>query len=340
MRWANGRLHNVRRSGVCDLTDFPICLLCNSARHLWRGRSCDSSHLNQDLEIASPAKGKASLYSRQWIQPVSDVGKLTDFSRHNQAYMPLVPTYGDMVHGASSPNAAIILNQSEETITRWAQRGVLPVHRIQNQYLFNRAELQEWAALHSHQVVPELVAPSGVNGEFPSLTAAIDRGGICYRVPGGSRNAVLEAVTHLPGIPPGVNRPNLHQLLVHREALASTGMGNGIAIPHPRDPLVVRIQQPCVMLCFLAQAVDFCAIDGQPVRVLFMVLSPSVRVHLQILARLAFVLHDDVLKELLGEVASREAILERIRAIEASSAAATSVQVGAPPEMPDANEIR
>lgn len=237
-------------------------------------------------------------------------------------------------------DAAIILNKSEETITRWAQRGLLPVHRIQNQYLFNRAELQEWAALHNHPVVPELVAPSAASEQLPSLAAAIDRGGIFYQVSGGTRDKVLEAVTHLPGIPPGVNRSNLHQLLVRREALALTGLGNGIAIPHPRDPLVVRIQQPYVMLCFLAEAVDFSAIDGQPVRVLFMVLSPSVRVHLQILARLAFVLHDDVLKELLGKVASREAILERLRAIEASSDAATSGQLGAPQELPDANEIR
>ena len=129
----------------------------------------------------------------------------------------------------------------------------------------------------------------------------------------------LAAVARLPEIPASVNRGLLYELLLAREALASTSIGDGIAIPHPRDPVVVHVDHPLVLLCFLRQPVDFRAMDGQPVRILFLLLTPSIRDHLRMLARLAAALHDDTLKLLLRETAPREAILDRLASIEKDS---------------------
>jgi nitrogen PTS system EIIA component len=214
-------------------------------------------------------------------------------------------------------DVARLLNVTEQTVHRWVRSGSLPAHRIHDQYMFNRVELQEWAAVHAHRVSPELLAPQGAASELPRLGAAMERGGIFYDTPGGAREEVLEAVVQLPAIPPRLDRRLLYQLLVAREALASTGVGNGIAIPHPRDPVVIHADEPLVLLCFLRQAVEFNALDGQPVQVLFVLLSPSVRAHLQMFARLAFALHDAEFQELLRTAAPREAILSRVRAIEA-----------------------
>jgi PTS system nitrogen regulatory IIA component len=213
-------------------------------------------------------------------------------------------------------DVARLLSVSENTIYRWVRSGSLPAHRLHDQYLFNRVELQEWAALHKHRVSPELFAPNGSAEELSTLHAAIERGGIFHHVPGKRREEVLEAVTRLPGIPTGVDRPLLYQLLMAREALASTSVGDGVAIPHPRDPVVVQVDESLVLLCFLDQPVDFRALDGQPVRVLFLLLTPSVRQHLQMLAKLASALHDEALKELLRAAAPKEAILERVHLIE------------------------
>lgn len=219
-------------------------------------------------------------------------------------------------------DVARLLDVSEQTVYRWVQNGSLPAHRIHDQFMFNRVELQEWAALHKHRVSPELLAPNGTLEELPSLRAAMERGGIFYEVAGESREEVLQAVAQLPGIPAKVDRRLLYQLLAAREALASTGVGNGIAIPHPRDPVVVHTDEPLVLLCFLKRPVDFHALDGRPVRVLFVLLSPSVRKHLQMFARLAFALHDDGLKRLLESGAPREAILDRVRLVEKAEAPA------------------
>lgn len=218
----------------------------------------------------------------------------------------------------STREAARLLNVSEDTVYRWIRDGKLPAHRIHDHYRFNRVELQEWAASHQHRVSPELYAPNGSAAEIPSLRAALARGGVYYDVPGKTREEVLEAVSGLPRIPSGVDRSLLYQLLVCREALASTGVGAGIAIPHPRDPVVVHVDEPVVILCFLARPVEFGAFDGEPVRVLFTLLSPTVSRHLQMLSRLSFALHDETLREMLVRQAPAADLLAHLAAVEAA----------------------
>lgn len=60
--------------------------------------------------------------------------------------------------------------------------------------------------------------------------------------------------------------------LFKREDLGSTGMGGGVAIPHVRLPAVKR---PFGMLATLAQPLDFAAIDGQAVDIVFLLLLPT-----------------------------------------------------------------
>ena len=217
-------------------------------------------------------------------------------------------------------DVARLLNVAEETVYRWARKGTLPAHRVHDQYLFNRVELQEWAAFHKHRVSTELFAAADeFENVSPDLLSALERGGITHDLPGETREEVLSTISRLPGIPAGVNRELLHQLLLAREALASTSIGDGIAIPHPRDPVVVHVARPLVFLCFLRGAVDFGAPDGKPVRVVFLLLSPSVRDHLRILAKLAAALHDEALKKLLHAAAPAREILERVAALEKSA---------------------
>ncbi len=227
-------------------------------------------------------------------------------------------------------DVARLLNVSEDTVYRWAEEGSLPAHRIGEQFRFNRVELQEWAATHGHRVSPRLFAAQSPADGQPSLHDALQRGGIYFDIPGTRRDKVLAAVAELPGIPARVDRSLLRQLLIGRETLAPTAVGGGIALPHPRDPLVVKVDEPYVLLCFLKEPVDFRATDGRPVRVLLTLLSPSIRVHLQLLAKLAFALHDEMLLRLLSGTPSREAVLERFRVLESEPRAAAKSTGGHP----------
>jgi PTS system nitrogen regulatory IIA component len=98
--------------------------------------------------------------------------------------------------------------------------------------------------------------------------------------------------------------------------MGSTGIGDGIAIPHVRNPILLHVKRPFVSLFLLDRPVDFEAVDGKPVHALFVVVAPSVPVHLRVLAHLGHVLRDPTLRRLLADRASADRIMERIRVLE------------------------
>ncbi len=209
--------------------------------------------------------------------------------------------------------AARLLSVSERTVYRWIREQKISAYKIGEAYRFNRAELLEWATARRTPASPEIVAePEDASVLQPSLCEALHAGGIHYRVAGRTREEALRAVVDLMRLPDGMDRSFLYQVLAEREALGSTAVGDGIAVPHPRSPLVPHITSPSVTLSFLEQAVDFDALDGKPVDTLFTIVSPTVRSHLHLLARLAFVLRRDAVADALRGRASREAIVEAL----------------------------
>lgn len=225
-------------------------------------------------------------------------------------------------------DAAQILNVSEKTIYRWIKQGVIPAYQISDQYRFNRAELLEWATSRRINVSPEIFAePNGGEVPPPSLSEALRAGGVHYRVGGTDKASVLHAVVDMIKLPEEVDREFLYQVLLAREALGSTGLGEGIAIPHVRNPIVLHLSRPLVTLCFLERPVDFGAIDGQPVTTLFTLISPTVRAHLHLLSRLGYALRDPDFKNAILKQASRDEILEALRRVEVSMANTSSARL-------------
>jgi PTS system nitrogen regulatory IIA component len=208
-------------------------------------------------------------------------------------------------------DAARLLQVSEKTLYRWIQKGALPAYRIHDEYRFNRVELEEWAATH-HRPLRLPAAPAAAQTTPPNLGAAIVRGGVYYRVGGRTRDQVFETLVTLPGIPRHVNSSLLLEMLRTREGLASTAVGGGIAIPHPRNPLVLGVDEATVLLCFLEHPVDFSALDAKRVHTVVLVLSPTIEAHLQTLARIGLVLQDHAFRKLLEKRATCEAILARL----------------------------
>jgi PTS system nitrogen regulatory IIA component len=100
--------------------------------------------------------------------------------------------------------------------------------------------------------------------------------------------------------------------------MASTAIGDGIAIPHVRNPIVLHVPRSMVTLCFLERPVDFGALDGKPVHCLFTMVSPTVRAHLHLLSRLAFALRDAGFLEIVRRQGLRDQILDELRRVESS----------------------
>jgi nitrogen PTS system EIIA component len=215
-------------------------------------------------------------------------------------------------------DVARLFTVSEKTVYRWLDQQSLPGYRVNSQYRFNRAEILEWAMANRINVSPELFSePESVGMRLESLSEAIKTGGIYYRVSGKDKNSALRSIVELMHMPEEVNREFLLNILIAREEMASTGIGDGIAIPHVRNPILLHVPKATVSLCFLEEPIDFKSIDHQPVYCLFTIISPTVRAHLYLLSRLSFALRDESLKKAIKILAAREEIFSHISRIEA-----------------------
>jgi PTS system nitrogen regulatory IIA component len=217
------------------------------------------------------------------------------------------------------------LNVTEATITRWIKQRGLPTFHVSGQYRFHRAELLEWATANGIKVSVELFDNLKDDDEpLPSLREALEVGGIFYQLQDTSKDRALRALMQVLPVPEGTDRELLLRLFLAREASASTAIGDGIAIPHVRNPIVLQVQRPMITLCFLEKAVDFGAIDGKPVHVLFSLICPTTRTHLQMLSRLSHALHDPQFKAVVTRPGMRDEILNEASRVDAAQAMPTS----------------
>ena len=216
---------------------------------------------------------------------------------------------------------------SEKTVYRWIKAREIPAYRINEQYRFNRAELLEWATARRVPVSANIFHEAGA-GPVPNLSDALLAGGIVYRLVATDVKSALAAAVEAMRLPDAVDREQLLQVLLAREALASTAVGDGVAIPHVRNPIVLHVSRPAITLCFLERPVDFGALDGKPVHCLFTMVSPTVRAHLTLLSRLAFAMRDPGFQDVIRRQALRDEILTELRRVEAGLAQSRPPQGG------------
>lgn len=213
--------------------------------------------------------------------------------------------------------AASYLRVDEATVRRWIQRRGLPVHRVNERLHLNAIELWEWATEQGIPVSRTLLEQAQRRPEqVPPLSRLLTAGGIHHDVGGRDRAGVLREIVQRLPLPAEVDREFLATTLEAREAMGSTGIGDGIAIPHVRNPILLHVPAPFVTLCLLRDAVEFGAMDGRPVHALFTVVSTNVPGHLRILGQLGFALHNEELRRLLVQRSPAPEILARVQAVE------------------------
>jgi PTS system nitrogen regulatory IIA component len=209
------------------------------------------------------------------------------------------------------------LGVPEATARRWVKNRGLPVHRADERLFVNPVELWEWATEQQLPVSPDLLMHAlKERASVPPISTLLLSGGIHHAVRGASAAAVLSAVVARLPLPAQVDRAFLATALTAREAMGSTGIGYGIAIPHVRNPILLHVEEPLVSLALLAHPVDFGAADGQLVHALFTVISPTVPIHLRILAQLSLLLRDEPLRRLLERNAPGPELMVHIGELE------------------------
>jgi len=112
-------------------------------------------------------------------------------------------------------------------------------------------------------------------------------------------------------------RATLLDALREREQLHSTGIGDGVALPHARNALVGLVDRPIMVFGRHDQGIPYGAIDGAPARLFFLLIAPTVTQHLAMLARVSRILRDPKLRKALLAAESRDEITSLIRDAEA-----------------------
>jgi nitrogen PTS system EIIA component len=219
----------------------------------------------------------------------------------------------------SLEQVADALNLPIETVERWVRQGRIPYQRQEGEIRFPQRVLEKWAAQHK---LPFHIATESEGGkevcQTDNIHEAMQRGGVYYDIEGSDPESILEsAVEHLTDLDLSeADQKILLTRLLEREKMASTGVGKGVAIPHPRTPLAKAVPYPTICTFFLETAAAFQAIDDRPVFVLFLLLSPHTKAHLHCLSRLAFCVRDDAFVTFLRSRPTPQALYEHVAAFE------------------------
>jgi PTS system nitrogen regulatory IIA component len=139
------------------------------------------------------------------------------------------------------------------------------------------------------------------------LADFLDFDAIKTALPGGNKRSLLQQLSNLAGQRLGVDAATVLASLTEREALGSTGFGQGVAIPHGKIEGLTRIYG---LFARLGEAVEYKAIDGRPVDLVFLLLSPpdSGAEHLKALASISRVTRNVATLEKMRGARSRDAL--------------------------------
>ncbi|MGB9604072.1 MAG: PTS sugar transporter subunit IIA [Verrucomicrobiia bacterium] len=132
------------------------------------------------------------------------------------------------------------------------------------------------------------------------------------------RDELLQAL--VSKIPDLKNRPEAQETLlraiIERESLHSTGIGDGIALPHARNALVGLVEHPVIVFGRHKDGIPYGAIDGEPAKLFFLIVAPNVTQHLHILARISRILRQPGITKSLLSANTPEKVISIIKETE------------------------
>ena len=151
--------------------------------------------------------------------------------------------------------------------------------------------------------ITDLVAPEAI---LPALKVS-------------SKKQALQELAAKAATLTGQNERSVFEVLLQREKLGSTGVGNGVAIPHGKLP---KLTQVFGLFARLDRPVDFDALDGQQVDLVFLLLAPegAGADHLKALARVARLLRDPEVARKLRDARDASAIYSVLSLTSATAA--------------------
>jgi len=203
------------------------------------------------------------------------------------------------------------LQLAEKTVLRMAQRGEMPGAKIASQWRFMRPVIDDWFAAKMQAMPPtKLNSLAKAQADMLSLHELIRPELMSLNLQPGPKESVLKQLVeplHRTGFIGDAHR--LLEALVQREEMMTTAAGHGVAIPHPRKPLRGLFPEPAIVLGICPGGTDFQAVDDRPIDIFFMICATRIEIHLQLMAKVAWLSRTDDLLAKLRKARSPKAVM-------------------------------
>jgi len=155
-----------------------------------------------------------------------------------------------------------------------------------------------------------MIKSSGV--KIMKLSEILEEINIIPDLKAKDKNGVLEELAEaIVRHDPSVDKRSLVRVLLERERLGSTGIGDGVAIPHGKFN---GVSHPVISFGRSRKGLDFESVDGQPAFLFFLLVAPenSANIHLKALAKIAKILKNSSFRKVLMEVPTRKELYQTI----------------------------
>lgn len=206
------------------------------------------------------------------------------------------------------------LKLSEKTLLKMVRNGEIPCTKIGNQWRFMKEVLDDWLVTRMTSENRDALSHLGSQEyEVVLLSRLLEPRLILTDIAAAQREDVLRRFSELAEREGVVaDGEELLRRLLERESLASTALGGGIALPHPRRSDPSLVQTPRVLVGVSPEGVEFNAFDGGRTYLFFVILSTNDALHLRVMSRLSSFLRDETLVRSLRECRDPADVKEKI----------------------------
>lgn len=148
------------------------------------------------------------------------------------------------------------------------------------------------------------------------IAELIHKGGIFTDIDGDTPNEIYEKLSKMINLPDGVTAEDVYNGLSARENILSTAVGNGIALPHARTPIMKSDDSQMIVVVYLKKPLEMKAPDERDVTTMFVLLTANSQVHLKVLSTLAGLFRSARFRKALEDKAGEETLSALIRELD------------------------
>ena len=147
------------------------------------------------------------------------------------------------------------------------------------------------------------------------IAELIHKGGIFRNVEGNTSQEIYKKISKMIDLPDCMTSEQVYNALCAREEVLSTAVGNGIALPHARAPIMKNEEDQRICIVYPKHPIDMAAPDERSVYVMFVLLTYNPQVHLKVLSSLASLFRDNSFRKALEEQADEATLMALINEI-------------------------